>query len=368
MVLHCRPYHFPVYGGAMPEVLWWGHFDPDYSRNRILRQLLGELGWVVHDFRPAFSAAGDLEASLRRVPRPDLVWVPCFRQRDLAAASRWARRQGVPLVFDPLISAYDKQVHEREKFTEGSVQANRLLAREQSLFQSADRVIADTPAHADYFAETLGVARQHLAVVYVGAEESLFRPEPVTEDHINCPLEVLFFGSFIPLQGPQVIVEAARIYAGPPVKWTLLGKGPLRAQCEEDAVDLDNVCFEDWVPYEELPARIGRANILLGIFGSTPKAARVIPNKVFQSLACGRPVITRTSGAYPETVTNGRDSGLIWVRPGDAHALADRVANLASAPEQLHQLGNDAVATSQREFSSDVLRVQLGGLIKGVMR
>jgi len=351
----------------VPEVLWWGRFDPDYSRNRIMRKLFGELGWEVVDFQPRLSPLADLEARIiRRIPRPDLVWVPCFRQRDLAAASRWARGHGVPLVFDPLISAYDKQVDERGKIAPGSARAVKLLVRERSLFQRAERVLADTPAHADYFVEVLGVARERLAVVYVGAEEALFRPGPPGAERGDRPLEVLFFGSFIPLQGPQVVVEAARRYQGPPVVWTLLGQGPLRAQCEAAAAGLATVRFEDWVPYADLPARIRRADILLGIFGTTPKAGRVIPNKVFQALACGRPVVTRASAAYPAALAAADDAGLVWTTAGDAHALADRVARLAANSERLHALGAAAAESSRQFFSTAVLRGQLSDLLAGL--
>ena len=343
----------------MPTVLWWGRFDPDYSRNRILRKLLAELGWRVTDFHPRFSALGDGEARLRGLPRPDLVWVPCFRQRDLAAAHRWARRQGVPLVFDPLISAYDKQVDERGKLDANSPKAGRLLAWEQGLFRHADLVLADTPAHADYFAATLGVPREHLAVVYVGAEAALFTPAPLPEIRGDAPLEALFYGSFIPLQGPGVVVEAARLYQGPPVRWTLLGDGPLRAACEEMARGMANVRFEDWLPYAQVPERVRRAHILLGVFGTTPKAGRVIPNKVYQALACGRPVVTRRAPAYPETLLEGSGMGLVWTGAGDARGLADQVAALVRAPEQLSRLGEAAAATSQRHFSEAAIRQQL---------
>jgi len=343
----------------LPTALWWGRFDPNYSRNRILRKLLAELGWRVVDFHPRLGALGDREARLYGLRKPDLVWVPCFRQRDLAAAHRWARRQGVPLVFDPLISAYDKQVDERGKLDANSPKAGRLLAWEQQLFARADLVLADTPAHADYFAQTLGVPRERLAVVYVGAETALFTPAPLPGINHDEPLEALFYGSFIPLQGPRVVVEAARLYKGPPIRWVLLGHGPLRPDCEAAARGLDDVYFEDWLPYDQVPARVRHAHILLGVFGTTPKAGRVIPNKVYQALACGRPVVTRRAPAYPEALLEGADMGLVWTEAGNARDLADRVETLARDPVQLARLGEAAAAASQRHFSEAAVREQL---------
>ena len=77
---------------AGKRVLWWGRHDADYSRNRILRQAYAALGWQVVDFHPLLSRTADIEALLRRLPTPDLIHVPCFRQRDIAAAHRYARR------------------------------------------------------------------------------------------------------------------------------------------------------------------------------------------------------------------------------------------------------------------------------------
>jgi len=354
----------------LPSVLWWGRFDPAYSRNRILRKQFVELGWQVSDFQPNFARLGDWEASLRRLPRPDLVWVPCFRQRDLTAASRWAGRQGVALIFDPLISAYDKQVDERGKLDAAGSRARKLLAWERALFQRADRVIADTPAHADYFVQVLGVDRSKVDVIYVGAEETLFRPGPLPPESPQGPREVLFYGSFIPLQGPQVVVEAAKLYQGPPLKWVLLGQGPFRSTCEQSAAGHEAIRFEDWLAYEKLPERIRRADILLGVFGTTPKAGRVIPNKVFQSLACGRAVVTRAAESYPESLLTMESSGLVWVPAGDARALADKVAALASDAARLRQLGEAAAATSRQYFSEAAVRSQLerslAGLAAGV--
>lgn len=343
----------------MPRVLWWGRFDPDYSRNRILRKLLPELGWDIVDFYPHFSLLGDVEARLKRIGRPDLVWVPCFRQRDLAAASRWAKCHGIPLLFDPLISAYDKQIFERKKYALKSRQARRLHRWELLLFKRADILLADTWPHADYFSKEFGVPAEHITVVYVGAEEPLFHLAPMPDHSDGSPVEALFYGSFIELQAPQIIIEAARNYQGPPVRWTLLGKGPLRAECEHLARGLDNVHFENPVPYERLPARIHKADILLGVFDAGAKAGRVIPNKVFQSLACGRPVVTRKSAAYPPGCVGGVDAGLHWVEAGNPHDLAIMVAKLAQRLPVEPELGQLASRFYLRELSDAVIAKQL---------
>lgn len=343
------------------SMLWWGRFDPDYSRNRIVRQLLQEQGWQLRDFYPANSSFGDLQATVQRVERPDVVWVPCFRQRDMAAAARWARRYRVPLVFDPLISAYDKQVEERKKFDEGGRQAKQLLGWEQDLFARADRVVADTQAHADYFHEVLAVPRERISVVMVGAETNLFRPCP--ERPPNDPIEVLFYGSFIPLQGPEIIVEAARLCKADNINWTLLGDGPLRPRCEELARGSPNVHFEDWLPYERLPERICQADILLGIFGSTPKAGRVIPNKVFQGLSCGKPMVTRYAASYPKELLDEVDSGITWVPPDDPQKLKDRVVSLAEKPGMLREKANCSRQAHASWFSRELQQAQLQSLL-----
>lgn len=337
------------------QMLWWGRFDPAYSRNGVVRQHLAALGWVLRDFHPKFCMTGDIEAALRRLPQPDAVWVPCFRQRDLAAARRWCDRHGVPLVFDPLISAYDKQVWERFKLKDGSRAAERLLVWERKLFAKADRVIADTPCHAAFFAETLRVPKEKIRVVYVGADETLFRPAP--ERVPGAPVDVLFYGSFIPLHGANTIIEAARIYQGPPVRWSLLGDGPAKPSCQKAAEGLPNVFFEDRIPYAQLPARIHRADILLGVFGTTQKAGRVIPNKVFQALAAGRPVITRASDAYPGE--GGASGALAFVPPGDPRALASSVSEWASRSEALSVRNAAARALYDRHFSTVIIRRQL---------
>ena len=94
------------------------------------------------------------------------------------------------------------------------------------------------------------------------------------------------------------------------------------------------------MPYDRLIEYIWRSDICLGIFGSSGKAGRVIPNKVFQVIACAKPIITRDSPAIRELL--GPDMpGVYLINPGDAEALLAAVRRFMEerpdlAPIPLH--------------------------------
>ena len=107
--------------------------------------------------------------------------------------------------------------------------------------------------------------------------------------------------------------------------------------------------FRDWVAYDALGEMIAEADICLGIFGVTPKAQMVIPNKVFQAAMVGRPVITADTPAIREIFTHGETAWLC--PPGDPEALADAVATLAADPVLRRRLGRQAAALMAARFS-----------------
>jgi glycosyltransferase involved in cell wall biosynthesis len=344
------------------KILWWGRFDPDYSRNRIVRNLLQKNRIDVSDFRPQSSFFATLESTLSPPKQADALWVPCFRQRDFNSARRFADKHRVSLIFDPLISSWDKVVFERQKYPATSRRALGLLEWERSLFRRSDFVVADTELHARFFVEQLSAPPDRTFVIPVGAETSLFPPQPPVSG--DGPPEVLFYGSFIGLQGPQHIIEAARLV--PEARWTLLGEGPLKDCCRKQAEGLGQVTFEDWLPYDRLAARIGKAAIVLGIFGESEKAGRVIPNKVYQALACSRPVVTRSSAAYPPDLEDPRTSGMVFVEPANPRALAEGVKKLLHSGENPGVYNDRAAHTYQTRFSESSLNSSLLKLLSAL--
>lgn len=333
--MHSRP---------VGEVLIWSHRHVAanvYSRDRVVYRLLEQSGIRLRFFRPRSSALADIEALFARLPRPDAVWVPSFRQRDVIAAARYCRRNALPLIFDPLISAYDKQINERAKVAAGSPAGRRLLRHERALFGRADIVIADTAGHAEYFATTLGVQPARIIVLPVGADESVFQFRPPNAPATRRP-QALFFGSFIGLHGVPTLVEAILRYAGPPIEIRLIGDGPARADAFSRLAHLDrddglvSVRFEHWVDIDTLATRIAAADIVLGIFGTSAKARRVVPNKVYQALAVGRPVITADTPAFDARFRTDNGGAIVFSEAGNPQALAQCLATWAHAPGARH--------------------------------
>ena len=341
------------------KVLWWGRSDVSYSRNGVIRNIMRQIGMNLTDFKPKFTFAGHIEAAFYSKCNADIVWVPCFRQRDVLSASKWASRKNIPLIFDPLISAYDKQVFERKKFLPESAESKRLFAWESKLFQRADILIADTWLHAQYFEDVFKVQHDKIHVVPVSAEEHLFNPMGKKDVRESSNCTILFYGNFLELHGVDTICEAIRRNNDESIAWLLVGDGPMKPSALEKCKGIPNVTFVGWenCAYEELPKFIHNANLVLGIFGSGDKAKRVIPNKVYQAIACGRPVVTMRSDAYPKELFLSTTSGFHWVEPENPDSILKAVDRAIAG--NLQEDGEAAYQSYCQYFSMDKVKSSL---------
>ena len=161
-----------------------------------------------------------------------------------------------------------------------------------------DFITWDTSCHVDFAAEYLGVPREKMAPLFTGTDEKVFRPTG-EKPPADGKFRVLYHGAYLPLHGTETIVEAARMTQDLPIEWDFLGWGAYKASTEAKAAGLKNVRFLEKVPYVEVPAVISAHDVVLGVFGTTAKASRVIGNKVYECMACGRPTINEFCTGYP---------------------------------------------------------------------
>jgi glycosyltransferase involved in cell wall biosynthesis len=354
------------------RVAFFGAFDPEYPRTRVLREGLAAHGVDVRLLRvpprPGIREAALLGAWATRAGGADAYVVPSFGHRDVPLVSLLARAAGVPLLFDPLVSRWDTQVHDLGRVAPRSLAAGRMRASDALSMRLADRVLCDTWEHGELFASRFGVPRMKLARVPVGADHAAFAlgaaraaraagnlGPPRAE---GAPLEVVYVGGFLPLHGIDSVVGAAEILEkrhGPAfARFTLIGDGMTAHAADRDvaARGLRSVRRKPRVPYARALEALGDADVALGIFGTTEKAGRVVPHKVYQALAAGAPTVTRRSAAITELIPGVRAAGsgaapgsgnsdppLVLVPAGSAEELAAAIQALAGDPERRQRIG-----------------------------
>lgn len=344
---------------------WVGTYERDYPRNRVLIEGLRQRGVTVREHhRPVWESAehkaglapralvgmagraglgwARVAAEVARGGPLDVVVAGYPAQPDAVPAWLVARARRAVLVADMMISLADTLAGDRA--VAGRRMGRLLAGLDRTALRLADLVLCDTRAHAEFFHGRFGVPRTKLVVAAVGAEPAHFPPAP--PEAAATPPHVLFYGKLSPLHGLETVLEAARVAGVPPVHIVGDGQqGPWLA--EQLAADRPpGMEWERWVPYPQLAARIARSAVCLGVFGRSEKAARVVPNKVWQAMAVGRPVVTADTPGVREVLVHGESA--LLVPPGDARALAGALRLLAGDPELRLRLGAGARTAYER--------------------
>ncbi|MBN8630002.1 MAG: glycosyltransferase [Rhodobacterales bacterium] len=376
----------PAAGVALDRVLIWGSYDLGKPRTRILRDGLKAIGvevieihadiWSRHEDKSRLGRGAMLLALLRlvaayplllwrylRAPDHQIVLVPYMGQFDVLVLWLATRLRRKPLIWDMFISLYDTVAHDRALAAPRSLSARLLWLLEWLGCRSADLVLMDTAAHARHVAAMFGLKPGHVVAVPVGAEPEAFERLAPPDPHTG-PTRILFYGQMIPLHGISTVLSAALSRRGRARHWALIGTGQDRPLVEAalTAADAAHVEWQDWLPYDRLSAEIGKADICLGIFGNSQKAASVVPNKVYQALLSGRSVITRLSPAMLETFGDTHP-GLELVPPGDPEALLDAIERLERAG--FPTLPEDRVALSRPAEIAGLLAQHVAPLVEG---
>jgi glycosyltransferase involved in cell wall biosynthesis len=256
------------------------------------------------------------------------------------------------LVLDQLIFAADTA---RDRGLDGASKTRLLGWIDRLAMRCADVVMVDTEENLDLVTSS---RRSAAVVVPVGAPGSWFEAgaEQRAEDALTGTTRVVFFGLFTPLQGAATIGTAlAMLSPSDRVEATLIGHGQDLGQAVDAAEGADWITWIDWIDPDVLPKVVARHDVCLGIFGTTPKALRVVPNKVYQGAAAGCAIVTSDTPAQRRAL----GPAAVYVPPGDAAGLASALRQLASDPEARADLRRQCRAVALAAFSAERVVVPL---------
>jgi len=214
------------------------------------------------------------------------------------------------IINDFFISNYDTYVYDRKKITNKNPRAWWKYFQDWFNFKFSKYLLSDTQAHFEYWESLLGKFNGEHFVFPVLADRNIYYPN--TQKLDSKKVKILFYGSFIPLHGIDVILNAFSLMENNGVKFeaNIIGKGQIYPQMRElyDTLHLKQVTMNgDVIAEKELASRIREHDIILGIFGESTKAKSVVPNKLYQAVATAKTIVTMKSSAIEEFFDEKRD-------------------------------------------------------------
>ncbi len=277
--------------------------------------------------------------------QPEVVVVPYLGHFDVHLARR--RFRGSTIVLDHMVSLGDTV---RDRGLGDRAVVTRLLdCVDRAALRSADVVVVDTAAQG----ASLPVAPQQVVVVPVAPPTAWFATHPAPAPGPDDPVRVVFFGLFTPLQGAPVLGRAlAALARDLPVEVTMIGTGQDLDDTRARAGGDDRIRWVDWVDGTRLPDEVASHHVCLGIFGTTAKAQRVVPNKVLQGAAAGCAILTSDTAAQRDALGDGA----VYVPAGSPGALAEELAALVTDRQRLDEQRQQAraIAASRLTPSASV--------------
>lgn len=345
--------------------------EPTYSRNAVILKGLREQGINIiecTDYSSSYSTRylNILKKFvLTNKKNLDLVFIGFLGQPLVPIIKRLTNK---PVILDAFLSTYDTMCFDRKRFRPGSPGGRFFYWLDKRSCKLADRVLLDTNSHIDYFVETFSLDRGKFERAFVGADDSIFYPSEVNRE--DDKFKIFYYGTYHPLQGIEYIVEAAkRLETYQDIEFQVVGKGPELGRIMKLARELNvkNVGFVDWIPYERLPLKIAKADLCLGgHFSDIGKARRVIAGKTFQFIAMGKPVIVGDNPANRELFDDRKNA--LMCEMANAEALAEAILELRSNVSLRQKIAEEGYNTFKEKCTPEIIGEEIKHIIDELIR
>ncbi len=237
---------------------------------------------------------------------------------------------------------------------------------ERFLYRRADTLMVNSPG---FIQHVKSKGAQHVELVPNGADAAMFHPEDdgrtFRQIHgLDGKFLALYAGAHGMSNDLGVLLEAAdRLKNQPEITIVLLGDGKEKADLQVRAgeMDLKNVYFIPSVPKSEMSAALAAADACIAILKPIEMYKTVYPNKVFDYMAAGRPVILVIDGVIRDVVESAQ--GGVVVPPGDAESLGDAIRLLAGDRQKRELMGQNGRRYVETHFDRPVVANQLNEIM-----
>jgi len=312
-------------------------------------------------------------AALFCVKRPDVIVVtspPLTVAMVMWIVSRIRR---VPAVFEV-----------RDLWPESAIDTgvlkSRILIRmsywlERLAYREARWINALTPAFVEKLVDEKGVPRSRISMIPNGADLDIMIPGPKA-NHVREKLGlsdefvISYFGAHGRANRVGQLLDVAELLktSMPDVRIMLVGDGMEKPMIVEEVRTrgLDNVFPLDAVPKSKVCDYINASDICTAVLMKNDTFKTVYPNKVFDYMSCGRPIILGIDGVARELVENA-GSG-VFAEPENPEDFCRVIRELRAKPGLLEQMGKNGLAFVREKYSRKHLAMEYIKVLKGIVR
>jgi len=257
-----------------------------------------------------------------------------------------------PIVFDFYLSIFDMMCNDRKVFTPESFLGKLTYWIEKKSLEKADYIIVDTQKLIDTLSTMYHVDKDKFVRVPLTINEENVIPQKVARYKER--FTVLYVGSYIPLHGTEVILEAAKILKerNEDIFILMIGKGPDLEKCQTlaEKYHLNNIEFKGFMTLEELNYYYNATDINLGLFNTGERANSVVLNKTNDSFRVGKPHLTLKTDAMQEAFIDNQD--IFYVKDIKPETLSNRIIEIKNNPELVKLVGKNALISYDNKLSN----------------
>lgn len=243
------------------------------------------------------------------------------------------------------------------------------------LYHRSDRIAVVTEAFKDNLVMRRGLPTEKIDVVENGVETELFSPEKDgavirTSNGLDGRFIVSYIGTIGSAHGLDIILQAARRLNEilPEALFLLVGEGAekekLRALAEKER--LSNILFLDQQPRHTIPLFINASDVCLVLLRKAELFTTVLPSKMLEFMACGRPVVLGVDG-QARKILDQAEAG-VYISPGDPEALVQAVIDLYRDPTLRSRLGENGREFICKHYSRKQKALQYLGILEGIKK
>ncbi|MBD3368128.1 MAG: glycosyltransferase [Candidatus Eisenbacteria bacterium] len=301
--------------------------------------------------------------------RPDVVVGTSPQFFTAVAACIVARLRRAPFVFE-LRDLWPESITAVGAVGEGPV-VGMLGRLAHHLYRRADCIVSVTESFRSILAGR-GIDPGKIAVVRNGVDLGGFRPDRRdngVRHRLGIPSDrfvATYVGTIGMAHGLEHVLEAAEMLSGDGVHLLIVGEGARREELVDRAADmrLDNVSFLEAQPREDVPAILAASDAVLVHLKDDPLFRHVIPSKIFEAMAVGRPIVHAVMGESASIVNEARCG--ITVKPEYPLEMAAAIRRLKSDPDLAAIMGANGRNAAEGEFCRNAAAFRMLDVLRRV--